>query len=148
MGSVEARRHGFVTLRGIAGASSVGSDLADYLDMTGTIRITYHGLDRSSAVDAAIHDRARKLNDLFDRISSCRVVVEAPHRRHAKGNAYVVHLELHVPGDVLVVSRDHQDRANHDDLMVAIRDSFQIATRKLRHYLERLHEGNAPRKSA
>ena len=107
--------------------------------MTDNVRITYHGMDRSPAVEAAIHERAEKLFQLFDRISSCRVVVEAPHRRHTKGNLFVVRVELHVPGDVLVVSRDHQDDHSHEDVYIAVRDTFQVAVRMLRHYLQRIH---------
>ena len=107
--------------------------------MTRSVRITYHGLDRSPAVDEVIHERAEKLFELYDRISSCRVVVESPHRRHTKGNVFVVHVELHVPGDVIVVSRDHEDNARHEDLTRTVRDTFQIAVRKLRHYLQRIH---------
>lgn len=107
--------------------------------MNETVRITYHGMDARPAVDDVIRERAKKLFQLFDKISSCRVVVEAPHRRHHKGNVYAVRLELHVPGDVIVVSRDHPDDASHEDLLVSVRDTFQIADRKLKHYIERLH---------
>ncbi|MEL7368642.1 MAG: HPF/RaiA family ribosome-associated protein [Myxococcota bacterium] len=106
--------------------------------MTETVRITYHGMPRSEALDELIHERAEKLFQLFDRITSCRVVVEAPHRRHTKGNHFAVHLEIHVPGDVLVVSRDHND-ARHEDPYRAVRDTFHAAVRMLRHYVQRIH---------
>ena len=50
-----------------------------------------------------------------------------------------MHVELHVPGTVLVVSKDKEDDS-HEDVLVAVRDTFQVAVRKLRHYLERLHK--------
>ena len=112
--------------------------------MTQSVRITYHGMDRPSAIDALIWERADKLFQVFDRISSCRVVVEAPHRSHHKGNTYAVRIELHVPGDVLVVSRDHHNDAAQEDLSSAVRQAFQIALRMLRHYVQRLH-AEAPR---
>ena len=107
--------------------------------MREAVRITYHGMNPHPGIEAAIHERAEKLFQLFDRISSCRVVVEAPHKRHHKGNLYFVHVEMHVPGNVLVVSRDNQSDASHEDPLVAVRDTFQVAVRKLRHYLARIH---------
>ena len=107
--------------------------------MTETLRITYHGMDRQPAVDRLIEEQAQKLFQMFERISSCRVVVETPHRRRTKGNHFVVHIELHVPGDVLVVNRDRQDDVSHEDLPTAVRDAFHLSVRMLRHYLQRLH---------
>ncbi len=104
------------------------------------VRITYHGMEPTSASDRAIYERAEKLFQLSNRISSCRVAVEAPHKRHNKGNHYAVHIEIRVPGDVLVVSRDHKDDAAHEDLLVAVRDAFQAAVRMMRHYLQRMHD--------
>ena len=52
--------------------------------MSDSVRITYHGMNPSPAVDAAIKERSEKLFQLFDRISSCRVVVEAPIRAKTK----------------------------------------------------------------
>ena len=108
------------------------------------VRITYHDMERHPGIDAAIQERAEKLFQLSDRISDCRVVVEAPHRRHTKGNVYAVRLEVHVPGDVLVVSRDHQDHADHEDVHIAIRDTFQAGVRMLRHYLQRRNNHHQP----
>ncbi len=107
--------------------------------MTSAVRITYHEMERQAAIDELIAERSQKLFQVFARISSCRVVVEAPHRRHTTGNAYAVRIELHVPGEVLVVSRDHHDDASQEDLPTAVRHAFQVAVRKLRHYVEKRH---------
>ncbi len=106
--------------------------------MTEALQITYHGTDRQPSIDRLIKEQADKLFQLFERISSCRVVVDTPHRSHTKGNHFVVGIELHVPGDVLVINRDHRDDAVHEDLSSAVRHAFQVAVRALRHYVERL----------
>lgn len=115
-----------------------GVDLERLSGMTEALQITYHGTDRQASIDRLIGEQADKLFQLFEKISSCRVVVETPHRSHTKGNHFVVGIELHVPGDVLFIKPDHAEDAVHEDLASAIRNAFQIAVRKLRHYVQRL----------
>ena len=40
------------------------------------IKIAFHGIDKSDAVEPRVHERAEKLEDYFDRITGCRVVFE------------------------------------------------------------------------
>ena len=62
-------------------------------------------MDRFAAISAfiAVVDRqgfapAAKLEEFFSRITSCRVVVEAPHRHHKSGELFHVRIDLGVPG--------------------------------------------------
>jgi cold shock CspA family protein len=115
----------------------------------------------SPAIEDNIRERAAKLDSLFDGIMSCRVTVEAPHRRHHKGKAYVVRIDMTVPGGELVINRapkrleaakaSHPDElekdlaeshepskhAAHEDIYVAIRDAFNAAGRKLQDFARR-----------
>lgn len=115
--------------------------------MTMPLRITYHGLDRTPAIEEALRDRADKLSHLFDRIQSCRVVVEAPHKSHKKGNLYQVKVDLVVPGEELVVNRDTADDHAHEDLYVVIRDAFDAMERQLKSYADK-QSGGARRHAA
>ena len=115
--------------------------------MTMPLRITFHGLDRTPAIDEAIRDRADKLSQLFDRIQSCRVVVEAPHRSHKKGNLYQVKVDLIVPGEELVANRENSDDHAHEDLYVVIRDAFDAVERQLKSYVDK-QSGAARRHAA
>ena len=60
---------------------------------------------------------------MFDRITGCRVVVESPHNKRAKGHTYHVTIEVNVPSEMIVVNRDPQNH-DHDDLGIALRDAF------------------------
>ena len=91
----------------------------------------------SEAIEAHIREKAAKLDVFSDRIMSCRVVVEAPHRRHHKGKLYHVRIDMTVPGGELVVNREPSKRAAHKDVYVAIRDAFGGARRKLQDYVRR-----------
>ena len=95
------------------------------------LQISFRNMDRSAAVEAKIRDRANKLEKFFGRITSCRVVVEAPERHHHKGKLYHVRIELGMPGKALVVSRYPEDEHAHEDVYVAIRDAFDAVRRQL-----------------
>ena len=100
-------------------------------------QITYRGLEPSGAIQTAVEERIRKLETFFDKIESCHVVVEAPHRHHHKGNLYHVRVRLIVPNEELVVSRDPPEHAQHEDLYLAINDAFKETTRRLEDYVRR-----------
>ena len=101
------------------------------------LQVTYRDLAPSQAVTAKIRGKADKLERFYDRITGCRVVVEAPHAHRHKGRIFHVRIALTVPDGELVVSRDHHDRPDHTDLYVAIRDAFDAAGRKLKAYARR-----------
>lgn len=50
------------------------------------VQITYRNMDPSDAVTARIETEAAKLDKFFPRITSCRVVVEVPHRTTSGAN--------------------------------------------------------------
>jgi len=95
------------------------------------LQITFRDMDPSPAIDERIRQQAMKLEQFHERISGCRVVVEASHRRHRKGKIYHVRIDLTVPGAELVISRDRELDHAHEDVYVAIRDAFDAARRQL-----------------
>ncbi len=102
------------------------------------LQIVYRDIAPSSAIETAVRERVDGLEKYFDRITSCRVVIASPHRRHHKGTLYHVRIELEVPTGALVVGRDPGDHHAHKDLYVAIRDSFRAAKRELSSYARRM----------
>jgi cold shock CspA family protein/ribosome-associated translation inhibitor RaiA len=125
------------------------------------LQVTFRNMPRSQAIEDNIRERASKLDSFCDRIMSCRVVVEAPHRQHRKGKAYEVRIDLTLPGGELVINRSpkrlkaaksssaeqpeiklmesHEPSKHgaHADVYVAIRDAFNAAGRKLQDYARR-----------
>ena len=100
------------------------------------LEITFRNVVRTEAIEERIRSKAAKLDRLYDRITGCRVVVEANHNHHQKGNPYHVRIELSVPGDEIVVSHE-KPKPEHTDLGVALRDSFNAAQRQLQAYSDR-----------
>ena len=100
--------------------------------------VTFHQIPHSDALEADIRSRVQDLEEICDRISSCRVVIEEPHRHHDQGRLFEVRVELHVPGHEIVAGRFPADRrAEHQDAHVAVRDAFLAAQRQLEHYVGR-----------
>lgn len=125
------------------------------------LKITFRNMLSSAALEQAIGERAAKLDNFYDRILSCRVTVEAPHRHHHKGKAYQVRIDLSVPGGELVINHapkrleakkldgraelendmtelhEPSKHAAHEDAYVAIRDAFNAMGRKLQDFARR-----------
>lgn len=95
------------------------------------LKIVFRNTDPSPAIEARIRERAARLERYHDRITSCDVVVEAPHRHRHKGNLYAVRIQLWSPaGDIIINRAGPHDHA-HEDVYVALRDAFAAAERKL-----------------
>lgn len=95
------------------------------------LEICYKNMEKSEAVETRIREKAEKIFERSaGRITSCRVVVEAPNRHHQHGSCFDVRIDMHVPGEELVVTREGKDPA-HTDVYVAIRDAFDAAVRQL-----------------
>ena len=97
------------------------------------LQITIRDMEHSDALEAHIREKASKLDELFDRIVSCRVVVEMPHKHHHQGKQFNVRIDIGVPGSEIVVNRD-----NHEDVFVALRDAFDAAKRRLEDYARKI----------
>ncbi len=95
------------------------------------LQITFRHMDPSPALEARIRQRAEALDQFFDRITACRVVVECRHQRHQQGKQFEVRVDLTVPGAEIVVGRDAGANHAHEDAHVAVRDAFDAARRLL-----------------
>ncbi|MFZ1548756.1 MAG: HPF/RaiA family ribosome-associated protein [Candidatus Nitrotoga sp.] len=93
------------------------------------LQITIRDIKPSEALEKRIRDKAQKLEEFCTHIMSCRVVVESPHKHHHQGKQFNVRIDIGVPGNELVVNRDH-----HEDVYVALRDAFDAAKRQLEDY--------------
>ena len=101
------------------------------------LELSFRNMDPSEAVEARVREKVDKLETYFGRINACRVVVEAPHRRHRKGKIYHVRIELGVPGRTIIVDRDPGERHAHEDVYVAVRHAFDAVRRQLEDHSRR-----------
>jgi ribosomal subunit interface protein len=96
------------------------------------LQVTFHGVDRSTAVEGHVRSRADKLETLSHRIVGCRVAIETDHRQ-GRGPHYRVAIDLRVPGGELVATHAPQQ----GDLYGAIDAAFDAVGRQLHDLVHR-----------
>jgi ribosome-associated translation inhibitor RaiA len=106
--------------------------------MSADVQISFRGMGPSPCVETQVKQRAADLLQLSDRVTACRVTLEAAHRRHHQGTIYHVSVDLAVPGGKIVVNREPCEDHAHEDMHVAVRDAFDAARRRLQDHLGRL----------
>ena len=104
------------------------------------IDLTFHGMDSLASVTRRIEERVERLAQFENRISKCRIVVDAPHRSARKGRLFRVRVDIHVPGKVFAVRKGEDELPGHEHLEEALDDAFDAGERLLRDRNERLNE--------
>ena len=105
--------------------------------MRSDTQVVFRGIDHSQAVEEAVQKRAEKLGRYSDQIQNLRVTVESPHNNHHKGKVYHVGVEVFIPNHDIVVNHDQHDKHSHEDIYVAIRDTFDAVERQIKEINEK-----------
>lgn len=92
--------------------------------------IAFRNVTPTPAMERAIEDGIQELERVEDRITSCRLVVERPHRRHRSGNPYHVRIDLTLPGAEIVVNRAPSENGP-EEAVTAIAEAFHTARMQL-----------------
>jgi len=104
------------------------------------LEISYHNIDKSQAADEIIRAHVADLEEIYDRITSCRVRVDQRADNDNHTIPPVVGIELGIPGHKNVVvahEPDHlQRKFQTPDLSNAIHEAFRIAERRLQDLKE------------
>lgn len=131
------------------------------------LTVTFRDVTPSDWIEADIRERAGKLETYSRHITSCRVVVDIPHRHHRSGNCFTIHVDLTVPGEEIAVTHgsnvygvvrnlDEYEGGKIDvketrkDLRLVIKEVFDVARRRLQEYARRHRQevkrhGDSPR---
>ncbi len=104
------------------------------------LQVTFHQMPTSAAVENDVRSWTDQLEEVFDRITSCQVLIELPHRHQQQGRLFHVRIDLHVPGKHIVAGRSPDQDRSHENVHAAIRDAFEAAQRQLVDYVAR-HRG-------
>ncbi len=102
------------------------------------VQITFRHMESSPAVETRVRELTDHLGTFSDRIQSCRVVVDSPHRHHHQGKVFNVKVQLSLPGGDVVVDMERPDRDGHEDVYVVLRDAFDAARRQLQQRMSAL----------
>jgi cold shock CspA family protein/ribosome-associated translation inhibitor RaiA len=119
------------------------------------LQITFRNMEPSGSVEREIREEVAKLEAFYSRIMGCRVMVEVPERHRRAGNLYHIRIDMTVPRGELVIEREpelhgeaqdiDEEKATkhlevdvpHKDVLLAVRDAFRKATRRLQDYARR-----------
>lgn len=102
------------------------------------LQISFRNMDPSPSIEEVVREKAAKLERFFDRIVSCNVTIEAPHRHQHKGKLYKVRVDIGMPGKDVHVNQGGPKNQAHEDVYVAIRDAFDAAVRQMEDNARRL----------
>ena len=116
-------------------------------------QITFRGLAHSDALEADIRERVGWLEQFYDGIVGCRVLVEIPHRHRHDGRHFHIRIEMTVPGGApIVVSHEpslhgplkdveeaeHRKDSEIEGVLrygrVAVHQAFDVARRLLQDF--------------
>src|SRR5438309_3765164 len=136
------------------------------------VQITFRNMPPSDAVAARVQEEAKKLDEFYRRITSCRVIIETPHRHHKWGEHFHVRIELGVPRGKIVVRHEPnlhnamqggteegwmkhiEAHPQYKNINLVIRDALKAARRRLQDYVRRqrgqvkVHNARSPLRKA
>lgn len=95
------------------------------------LQVVFRGMENSPWIEDIIIEKASKLDRFCDHITSCRVVVDMPHRHHHTGNMLSVSIDISAPGKHIIVNKEPDK-----DISAALRDAFDSARRQLETYVQ------------
>ena len=98
------------------------------------LQITFRDMPHSDALETHIREKAGKLDEFYEHIMACHVVLEQPHSHHQQGRLFQVSIDLTLPDGELLVNRTPQEHHAHEDAYVAIRDAFKSVRRQLQDF--------------
>ncbi len=67
--------------------------------------VAFRNVELTEPLKKQIRAGIRGLEDVFDRLTSCRIMVEQPDQRHRTGNLYHVRIDLTMAGNDVAVNR-------------------------------------------
>ena len=118
------------------------------------VQVTFRNVEEHAGLEEYVQKEAAKLERFFNRISSCRVIVERPQRA-ASSKIYHVRIDLGVPNEELVVKhvpslhgtledlqtqksrREARSVLVHKTAQRAIHEAFREMARQLQGYARR-----------
>lgn len=110
------------------------------------MEIAFHNIDKSEWAEEAIREHVARLEEIYGRMTACRVRVERRANNSSHSIPPVVRIEMSIPGtkDLVVAHEpDHlQRKFQQPDLTNAISEAFRIAERRLAQIKDKRSDHN------
>jgi len=95
-------------------------------------RIEFQGMAGTPELEDAIATHVAQLEQRWDRITACRVVLKGPGQHHRAGGLYEIHIHLSLPdGREVNVRRTAPADDRRTELTFALNNAFKRARRQL-----------------
>ena len=101
------------------------------------LEISFRDVEKNKAIEALIRKKAAKLEQVCSDLIGCRIAIEQPQQHQRSGNPYRVRIDMSVPGNEFVVTRESSKGEMHGPLTRVLGLVFNAAQRKLREYAKR-----------
>lgn len=101
--------------------------------------IAFRNVKATDELKSRILNHIEKLEKVYDRIVTCRVMVEETNPR-TTGKLYHVRVEVSVPNGQVIVNREPPVDPMNRDLGQAVTEAFDRARRQLKEFKERIRE--------
>lgn len=101
------------------------------------LEVTYRDVEKTEALETLVREKVAKLEQVCDRLNSCRVAIEKIHDRPSSGSPYRVRIDMTVPGQELVAESNPGEGIQYIEIQPVIRDAFDAARRQLQEISER-----------
>jgi cold shock CspA family protein/ribosome-associated translation inhibitor RaiA len=97
------------------------------------VDISFHHCQGSTAIEDAIRDHVARLEEIYSRLTACRVRIDQSNDNPAHSIPPVVRIEIGIPGrgDVVVTHDRLQRKFQRPDIRNAINEAFRVAERQL-----------------
>jgi ribosome-associated translation inhibitor RaiA len=103
------------------------------------VELEFQDMAASPAVAQQVDEHVKKLEQLYGRITACRIVVKGPGQRHQTGGLYEIRIRMALPdGYEVNIGRTPKADERHSDLAFAINDAFKRAGRQLQDNARRM----------
>jgi len=103
------------------------------------IEISFHNMPPSEALEKRIHKKIDKLLIKYPFLEKIRVMVDSPHHHKQKGNLYQLRIDMHIPGQELVVNKQPGGEMQaHENPYTTVNSAFKAATHKLEKHAQKL----------
>lgn len=96
------------------------------------LELSIRDLKNHPIIEEVIMEKIVKLEKMNHKIISCHIFIRKPHKRHNKGNAFSVRIDVKLPNDRIVVNCQ-----SSIDLSMLIHEAFEIVQRQLKKYTKR-----------
>lgn len=99
--------------------------------------VTFHGIEKSDALQASVLEHASHLERFAADILSCDVVISLSEHRHHHGNRYNVLVRLRMKGHEVEAGSAPAVDGRYEDPYVAVADAFDAVRRRVEDQVRR-----------